>query len=53
MMDYIITPTVGEIHVPGSRIQDILHDCRKVTADTSLRLTKFFGISQIQIYQVI
>ena len=34
-----------EIHVPVSRIQDILHDRRKVTADTSLRLAKFFGIS--------
>ncbi len=34
-----------EIHVPTSRIQDILHDCRKVTADTSLRLAKFFGTS--------
>lgn len=34
-----------EIHVPVSRIQDILHDRRKVTADTSLRLAKFFGVS--------
>lgn len=33
------------IHVPVSRIQDILHDRRKVTADTSLRLAKFFGVS--------
>ena len=33
------------IHVPVSRIQDILHDRRKVTADTSLRLGKFFGVS--------
>ena len=31
-----------EIHVPVSRIQDILHDRRKITADTSLRLAKFF-----------
>lgn len=31
-----------EIHVPTSRIQDILHDRRKITADTSLRLAKFF-----------
>ena len=29
------------IHVPVSRIQDILHDRRKITADTSLRLGKF------------
>lgn len=34
-----------EIHVPVSRIQDILHDRRKVTADTSIRLAKFFGVS--------
>lgn len=34
-----------EIHVPVSRIQDILHGRRKITADTSLRLAKFFGLS--------
>lgn len=34
-----------EIHVPVSRIQDILHDRRKITADTSLRMAKFFGVS--------
>ncbi len=34
-----------EINVPTSRIQDILHDRRKITADTSLRLAKFFGVS--------
>ncbi len=34
-----------ELHVPTSRIQDILHDRRKITADTSLRLAKFFGVS--------
>ena len=34
-----------EIHVPVSRVQDILHDRRKITADTSLRLAKFFGVS--------
>ena len=33
------------IHVPTSRIQDILHDRRKVTADTSIRLARFFGTS--------
>lgn len=33
------------INVPTSRIQDILHDRRKITADTSLRLAKFFGVS--------
>jgi addiction module HigA family antidote len=34
-----------EIMVPTSRIQDILHDRRKITADTSLRLAKYFGLS--------
>lgn len=34
-----------EIHVPASRIQDILHGRRKITADTSLRLAKYFGVS--------
>ncbi|MBQ9155978.1 MAG: HigA family addiction module antidote protein [Eubacterium sp.] len=34
-----------DIHVPASRIQDILHGRRKVTADTSLRLAKYFGVS--------
>ncbi|MDL2249783.1 addiction module HigA family antidote [Lachnospiraceae bacterium PM6-15] len=34
-----------EIHVPVSRIQDILHNRRKVTVDTSLRLAKFFQVS--------
>ena len=36
-----------EIHVPVSRVQDILHDRRKITADTSLRLSKFFGVSEL------
>ena len=34
-----------DIHVPVSRIQDILHDRRKITADTSLRLDKYYGVS--------
>lgn len=34
-----------DIHVPVSRIQDILHGRRKITADTSLRLAKYFGVS--------
>ena len=36
---------IAKIHVPVSRVQDILHDRRKITADTSLRLAKFFGVS--------
>ena len=35
-----------DIHVPVSRIQDILKDRRKITADTSLRLGKYFGIDE-------
>ena len=34
-----------ELHVPMSRIQDILHDRRKITADTSIRLGRYFGVS--------
>ena len=34
-----------DILVPTSRIQDILHGRRKITADTSLRLAKYFGVS--------
>lgn len=34
-----------EIHVPVSRIQAILNNERRITADTSLRLAKFFGVS--------
>ena len=36
----------NEIHVPVSRIQEILHDRRKITVDTSLRLGIFFGVSE-------
>ncbi|MBE6126970.1 MAG: addiction module antidote protein, HigA family [Erysipelotrichaceae bacterium] len=34
-----------DIDVPVSRIQDILHDRRKITADTSIRLGRYFGVS--------
>jgi len=30
------------INVPTSRIQDILHDRRQITVDTSVRLGRFF-----------
>ena len=36
----------NDIGVPVSRIQDILHDRRKITIDTSLRLAKYFGVSE-------
>lgn len=35
----------NDIHVPVSRIQDIMHNRRRITADTSLRLAKYFGLS--------
>jgi len=35
-----------DIMVPVSRVQDILHGRRKITADTSLRLSKYFGVSE-------
>ncbi|MCR5692509.1 MAG: HigA family addiction module antidote protein [Bacilli bacterium] len=35
-----------DIGVPVSRIQDILHDRRKITADTSIRLGIYFGVSE-------
>lgn len=34
-----------EINVPTSRIQDILHERRQITPDTSVRLGRFFGVS--------
>lgn len=34
------------IEVPVSRIQDLLHGRRKMTIDTALRLSKFFGLSE-------
>lgn len=34
-----------DINVPVSRIQDILKDKRKITVDTSLRLAKYFNVS--------
>lgn len=33
------------INVPTSRIQDILHDRRQITVDTSVRLGRIFGVS--------
>ncbi len=36
-----------DINVPVSRIQDILHDRRAISVDTSLRLGKYFGVSDM------
>ncbi len=34
------------IYVPANRIHDIINGKRTVTADTDLRLCKFFGLSE-------
>jgi addiction module HigA family antidote len=34
-----------EIHVPPRRINEIVHGTRAVSADTALRLAKYFGVS--------
>lgn len=34
-----------KINVPTSRIQDILHERRQITPDTSVRLGRLFGVS--------
>ena len=36
----------NDIHVPVSRIQDILHGRRTLSVDTALRLSKYFGLSE-------
>lgn len=40
------------IHVPVSRIQDILHNRRKVTVDTSMRLGKYFGVNELLFFNI-
>lgn len=32
-----------ELHVPATRIGEIVHERRRVTADTALRLARFFN----------
>ncbi|MBC5815092.1 MAG: HigA family addiction module antidote protein [Candidatus Eremiobacteraeota bacterium] len=34
-----------DLHVPGTRINDILNSKRGITADTALRLARYFGTS--------
>ena len=41
---YFLANSIG---VPVSRIQDILHNRRAITVDTSIRLGKFFGVSNM------
>jgi antitoxin HigA-1 len=35
-----------DIHVPARRINEIVHGERSVTADTALRLSHYFGMSE-------
>ena len=35
-----------EIHVPAQRISEIVNGKRAITADTDLRLCRFFGLSK-------
>lgn len=41
-----------DIRVPVSRIQDILHDRRKISVDTSMRLGKYFGLDDLFFFRV-
>ncbi|MDA3903827.1 MAG: HigA family addiction module antitoxin [Desulfuromusa sp.] len=34
-----------DINVPVGRVNDIVHGCRSITANTALRLGKFFGMT--------
>ena len=34
-----------DIHVPARRINEIVHGKRRISADTALRLSRFFNIS--------
>lgn len=52
LMEEFLTPLgisqyklAKDIHVPARRINEIVHGKRAITADTALRLGKFFGIS--------
>ncbi len=35
-----------DISVPARRINDIVHGTRSITADTALRLSRYFGTSE-------
>ena len=35
-----------DIHVPARRINEIVHGKRSITADTALRLSRYFGLSE-------
>ena len=35
-----------DIHVPARRINEIVHGKRSITADTALRLSRYFNLSE-------
>ena len=35
-----------DLHVPPRRINEIVHGKRSITADTALRLSRYFGMSE-------
>ncbi|MDR3208833.1 MAG: HigA family addiction module antidote protein [Rickettsiales bacterium] len=45
-LDISMNALAAGIGVPTNRIHGIVHRTRGITADTDLRLTKFFGLSQ-------
>lgn len=52
LLDEFLTPMVisqyrlaKDIHVPPRRINEIVHGKRSITADTALRLARYFGTS--------
>lgn len=42
-MDMSANALAKQLHVPASRINDIVLERRGITADTALRLSRFFG----------
>ena len=51
-MDISAYRLANDIGVPVSRIQDILHDRRKISVDTSLRLAKYFDVSDEYFFNI-
>ncbi|WP_395319920.1 HigA family addiction module antitoxin [Fructilactobacillus frigidiflavus] len=54
MIPYQLTAAklARDIDVPVSRIQDILHNRRKVTLDTSIRLGKYFNATDTYFFNM-
>jgi len=41
-----VNALAGELHVPATRLNEIVRGRRGVTADTALRLARYFGLSE-------